>query len=231
MGSVKTGEIINRLLMLFAGKIQGLARKFYIAECEKRVQPWLADKGEKTHRLNYDLDANSIVFDLGGYEGQWASDIFAMYCCEIYVFEPAPEFFDGIQRRFKNNSRIIVENFGLSNADYAAHLNISADGSSIYKSSETAVPIRFHRAIDYFRERCIDRIDLLKINIEGGEYDLLDHLIEEGFVANINNIQVQFHDFVDNASSRMTRIQRDLARTHYLTYQYPYIWENWRRNA
>ena len=41
-----------------------------------RVAPWLADNGDKTYRLDYNLNENSVVFDLGGYEGQWASDIF-----------------------------------------------------------------------------------------------------------------------------------------------------------
>ena len=72
-------------------------------------------------------------------------------------------------------------------------------------------------------------IDLMKINIEGAEYDLLEHLIENKFVENIKDIQVQFHDFVPNAEARMKNIQAGLSKTHYLTYQYPFVWENWRK--
>lgn len=67
----------------------------------------------------------------------------------------------------------------------------------------------------------------MKINIEGGEYDLLEHLIVSGFVRNIDNIQVQFHDFVDDAEHRMAVIHKNLAKTHRLSYQYPLVWENW----
>ena len=74
----------------------------------------------------------------------------------------------------------------------------------------------------------IERIDLMKINIEGGEYDLLEHLIKTGWIDKIINIQVQFHDFVENAEARMLAIQNDLAKTHELTYQYKFVWENWR---
>ena len=45
-----------------------------------RAAQWFKDNGDKTHRLNYNLNEKSIVFDLGGYEGQWASDIFSKYC-------------------------------------------------------------------------------------------------------------------------------------------------------
>jgi hypothetical protein len=53
-----------------------------------RVIPWFNDRGDQTHRLNYELDANSVVFDLGGYEGEWARDIYCLYGSFIYIFEP-----------------------------------------------------------------------------------------------------------------------------------------------
>ena len=72
------------------------------------------------------------------------------------------------------------------------------------------------------------RIDLMKINIEGGEYELLDHLVEVGLISDIKNIQVQFHHFVPNAEERMKSIHGELERTHMLTYQYKFLWENWK---
>lgn len=44
---------------------------------------WATDKGDSTHRLNYDLDENSIVFDVGGYLGKWAELIYAKYGCWV----------------------------------------------------------------------------------------------------------------------------------------------------
>jgi hypothetical protein len=75
----------------------------------------------------------------------------------------------------------------------------------------------------------IGEIDLMKINIEGGEYDLLDRIVNTGVVKQIKNIQVQFHDFVPNAEKRMPNIQEKLSLTHELTYQYLFVWENWKR--
>jgi len=69
----------------------------------------------------------------------------------------------------------------------------------------------------------------MKINIEGGEYDLLEHVIKIGAINNIRDIQIQFHDFVDDADIRMKYLLDELSRTHLPTYQYKYVWENWRR--
>lgn len=45
----------------------------------EQVQKWIRDNGDNTHNLNYDLDENSIVMDLGGYTGVWAQQIIKKY--------------------------------------------------------------------------------------------------------------------------------------------------------
>ena len=192
-----------------------------------RVKPWSAINGDKTLRLDYDLGQESIVFDLGAYEGQWASDIFARYCCTIHCFEPVKAFAENIETRFAKNGKIFAHHFGLSNADKKVKISHNATASSIFRG-EGKEEIYLAKATDFLSRHNINRIDLMKVNIEGGEYDLAGHLIETGFVKNIVNLQIQFHDFVPNAKERMTKIQRGLEKTHKLTYQYEFVWENWK---
>jgi hypothetical protein len=45
-------------------KVFVLRDKFLLAH-----KKWVEDKGDSTFRMNYDLSLESIVFDLGGYEG------------------------------------------------------------------------------------------------------------------------------------------------------------------
>lgn len=196
---------------------------------QKRVIPWFKDNGDKTLRLNYDeLGVNSLVFDLGGYEGQWASDIYSKYRCRIFVFEPYQVYADNIKKRFSKNSNIRLFEIGLSAKSEERDLIISDDASSMYKAEGSKVRIKMQKTSEFFAAHQIDLIDLMKINIEGGEYDLLDHLISSNLVSRIKNIQVQFHDFIPDANSRMKNIQNELAKTHELTYQYKFVWENWR---
>ncbi len=49
-----------------------------------------------------------MVLDLGGYEGQWASDLYARRRCRIDVFEPVARFAAAIAERFRHNSDIRV---------------------------------------------------------------------------------------------------------------------------
>jgi FkbM family methyltransferase len=195
----------------------------------QNIQAWFNDQGDKTLRLNYTLNTNSLVFDLGGYEGQWASDIFAKYCCTIHVFEPILEFADNIEKRFIQNPKIIIYRVGLANRDQTVQIHFDHNQSSMYTSGTDVREAKLISAKQFIDTEGIERIDLMKINIEGGEYDLLDHLIDTGLVKQIVNIQVQFHDHVPDAERRMQKIQAALQKTHTLTYQYPFVWENWKR--
>lgn len=195
----------------------------------QNARRWFQHEGDKTLRLNYQLDANSLVFDLGGYEGQWASDIFAKYCCTVHVFEPIVEFADNIEMRFAQNPKIIVHKFGLSARDQTVQIHFDHNQSSMYASGVDVREAKLISIQNFLKTEKIEWVDLMKINIEGGEYDLLDHLIDANLAKQIANIQVQFHDHMLNAEERMKRIQEALEKTHHLTYQYPFVWENWKR--
>ena len=198
---------------------------------EERLVPWLRVKGDKTLRQEYDLNESSVVFDVGGYEGQWASDIFSRYRCTVHVFEAVQSFAEQIERRFDRNNRVHVHRFGLGGATREARLLVSGDASSMLKAGPESAEVQVDvvRATEFIEQLGVGCIHLMKINIEGGEYELLDDLIESGCVQMIENIQIQFHDFIPDAAQRMIAIQNRLANTHFLTYQFPLVWENWKR--
>ncbi len=192
------------------------------------AKQWFKDDGDKTLRLNYPLNENSIVFDIGGYEGKFADEIFNKYQCTIYVFEPVDKFYKSICERFKNNSKIKVFNFGLSDKDEEMMISISDDASSIHKDADNKQKIRLKSINDFIIENKIQHINLMKINIEGGEFQVLPALIDSNFVANIENLQIQFHNFIPNSVEMRENIRKELSKTHQLTYDYYFVWENWK---
>ena len=235
MGISKIKNIIRRYYLfrpLVWGKhiyeLEKVSWKNRTSRQYSRVLPWFRDNGDKTLRLNYDLNEQATVFDLGGYEGQWASDIFSKYGCTVLIFEPYKDFAEKIKVRFSNNKRVSVFDFGLADEDKVVQLSLSADASSLFKTAENSVQVELKKASAFLINQDINKIDLMKVNIEGGEYDLMDHLIESGVIKKIKNIQIQFHDFVPNGESRMRKIQNELSRTHFTTYSYEFVWENWK---
>ena len=74
----------------------------------------LVDNGDYTKRLDYSLNSDSVVVDLGGYRGDFANNIYSKFNCNVYVFEPFKEFYDVIAGRFNSNEKIRAFNYGIS---------------------------------------------------------------------------------------------------------------------
>jgi FkbM family methyltransferase len=219
-------KLLVLLYLLAKRAAQFLLKKFE----DKNFTAWYANPNHENLRFEYDLGENSVVFDVGGYKGQWASDIFSMYICQVFIFEPVREFATNIKKRFSNNTKIKVFDYGLGGKTRSEEITLSADGSSIFRETKgVRETVRVVDVMEFISGHKINKIDLMKINIEGGEYELLERLIEASFVKNINNIQVQFHNIDASSEPRMIKIQSALQKTHQPTYQYKFVWENWTR--
>ncbi len=224
---------------LFAKSIYGRVTRFYKLYILKdeftiEIARWLQDKGDETLRLDYsDLNENSIVFDLGGYVGDFAHAINEKYDCRVYLFEPHPKFYDICKRRFLNNKKVTLLNYGLSDKQGEFILSDSVDGSSFLNpnhDNQEGLKCRLREFFSVLKDLDIKHVDLMKINVEGGEYPLLEHIAKHDSLDKINNYQIQFHNFIENAVSRRKNIAQSLNQTHTRTWCYAFVWENWKKS-
>ena len=75
----------------------------------------------------------------------------------------------------------------------------------------------------------VEEIDLLKLNIEGAEYAVLQDMAKKNLLIKCKDIQVQFHTFVEDYGNQYDTIKAELLKTHCTTYSYPFVWENFKR--
>ena len=145
-------------------------------------QQWRRDNATRDFRFNYPLTPDSVVLDFGGYTGEWAEKISKKYACSIYIFEPVKVFFDQAKEKFKDNPKIKLFNFGLSDADSHEAISISGVASSVFVGKkDTMIKLRdVKKVID---ELHLKHVNLLKINIEGGEYKVLPRMIDAGLTS------------------------------------------------
>lgn len=210
--------------------ITRLRLSMFPTEHDREFMRWCSDGGDEEFRYDYELSGDSLVIDLGGYKGQWASDIYARYNCRVLVFEPVKTFAEKIEKRFRKNSRIEVFRLALGANRRQTNIALGDDGSSVYRNALAKETIQFEDVAEFFAEHNINSIDLMKVNIEGGEYELLPRLLEAGLLKRIKHIQIQFHDVEVGSETHMKEIWRDLSKTHTPTYQYKFVWENWVRS-
>lgn len=187
---------------------------------------WFADKAEAL-RYNYDLNENSIVFDLGVYEGFFSEKIHNKYGCYVYGFEPVKSFFENSKKILQKYEKIKLFNYGIGSEDSYQEISIQNDSSSIFiNKSKITEKIQIKDIEKVLIDLNINFIHLIKINVEGCEYQILEKMIKSGIINKFKNIQVQFHDFISNAKEKRKKIQEMLKKTHDITYNYEFVWEN-----
>lgn len=218
----------NKIKPLFTKKDKA-AEECYGIPLSRRVKFWYELCPNEEVKYDFNLNQDSVVFDVGGYEGDWAEKIHSKYGSNLHIFEPVPDFITKIIDKFTGEPKITINNCGLAGSTRKENISFEADSSSVCKENENRILIKLKDVNEYIKENNIEEIDLMKINIEGGEYELLEYMIENNLIKKVKNLLVQFHHFVPNAKERMFSIYKKLELSHEQTFQVEFVWETWKR--
>lgn len=183
--------------------------------------------------LVHDLDRSSLVLDVGGFVGHWTAEIVERYGCRVMVFEPMPQYCMHIARRFDGNQNVIVREYGLSDRSAVLRMQDDFMGSSVFGRNPN-VSVEMRDVAELFEEIGDQGVDLIKINIEGGEYALLERMIEKDLLVRCRKVMVQFHDRYHprrEAIVRRASLVAQIEKTHAPVFQYPFVWEAWETRA
>lgn len=180
--------------------------------------------------LLYDLPVTtgSLVIDAGGYEGEWSAGMIVRYGCRSKIYEPVPKFFSKCQILFKNNSLVQLHKAALGASNRKTTLCLLDNGTSEFRQNRGAQRIEAD-TIDVANIFCSrsEQIACFKINIEGGEYEVLERMIETNSVMLCDSLLIQFHREPDGYEARYKNIVAALYQTHDRCWHYEMIWEKW----
>jgi FkbM family methyltransferase len=193
-------------------------------------------------RTTYPLDGGSVVVDAGGYMGNWCRPIAAKYGCRVEVFEPVKRFRDTIHRQEKGEADLSallhLRPAGLSDKAEVARFHVQNDSTGAYAASPETEEVALVDVRELFAPQgefapLLTRVDLMKLNIEGGEYAVLGALIETGLIKRIRYLQVQWHGpvwcaapFPGTAEMRR-KLKGQLFKTHRTMWESPWVWESY----
>ena len=204
-------------------------RTLYRRYRSKRNDPYgrfLRDGGDELLVSNLNLANGSWVIDFGGFRGDWTAAILDRYNVRCIVVEPVPQFANHISERFSDRTNVQILPFVVGRSEGAQELYLDGEATG---SSASGSPIIVNQQPI---SRLVSRIDrdtvgVASINIEGGEYELLEVLMESGEIVRFNTLLIQFHQVKGYSPERYLKIQLGLAASHNLSWDYPYIWQRW----
>lgn len=181
--------------------------------------------------LRHDLGPQSLVLDVGAYIGDWTAEIVSRYRSEVIAFEPLPFYYGALVRRFEQTKQVRVRRYGLAEASGPSSMGMAQMGSSEFlKKDPVRVIMRDVAAV--FEELVGREVALMKVNIEGGEYKLLERMIQQDLLPRVCKLMVQFHEQwpspEESGPWRQSLVER-IELTHQPEFKYPFVWECWVR--
>ena len=127
-----------------------------------------------------------VVFDVGANVGQWAEQLMSRVDRKVrlYCFEPAHMAYELLSQKLRGTRNLHLYNFGFGSNEESVTLYSDSDSSglaSIYPRRLEHFGINFSmtqkvelKRLDDFCDRAgIDHIDLLKLDVEGSEFQVL----------------------------------------------------------
>lgn len=180
------------------------------------------------------IDTDSVVVDIGGYEGNFSKTISLVFNPHIFIIEPANEFYNNLKKMFSNYYKIKVCNYAIGSSRREEILYACDDKSSFFQEWAEMEDEDYFEMVsvftlsDFMKCNSINKIDLLKINVEGAEYEIIKQILDEKYTDKINNFLIQFHNIDNNSKIKYTQLITRLSDTHKLIWNKGlWVWEYW----
>jgi FkbM family methyltransferase len=153
------------------------------------------------------LNENSIVYSFGiGEDVSFDNDIIRKHNCCVFGFDPTPKsiFFvknNNVHDKFK----FFEYGIGIKNeyVDFFLPINPEYVSGSVIKQKNIDISnnicVQMKILKDIMNEFGHTHIDILKLDIEGSEYDVIENILNDKI--SITQIVIEFHDrFMENGS-------------------------------
>jgi FkbM family methyltransferase len=146
----------------------------------------IEENGERALLQSLANEEIRTIFDVGANIGDWSADCAGIFLsATIHSFEPVPDTFQALLGSATGKPSIIPHPYGLSNAEGDAEFTYYGPENSFLSTmlapvhdhlQSTRLSIKLRKGDNVIQELGVRRIDLLKIDVEGMEYEVLEGL-------------------------------------------------------
>lgn len=157
-----------------------------------------------------DLDDNSIILSVGaGTDISFDLELVTMFSCRVFIFDPSPDSIEWMSQQ-KLPDQIQFFKFGLASCDgYLSFMHPddkrfnSLRITDNTKHQDTVLNLQVHRLETIIKKLDIKKVEILKIDIEGAEYDVVEDIISAP--VEINQVLIEFHHRFEGHSVKDTK--------------------------
>ncbi|UIR54582.1 FkbM family methyltransferase [Sphingobacterium sp. SRCM116780] len=169
------------------------------------------------------LAAESIVYSFGiGQDTSFDEAIIEKHNCHVFGYDPTPKSIDWISKRTDLSPKFHFQPIGLDNETGLAHFNLPKNKEHVSGSiinhqnvdENNIVEVQMKSLKDILKENNHQHIDILKMDIEGSEYKVIDSILNSSI--EIKQILLEIHErFFDNGKEKTKSLLNSLHQHGY----------------
>ncbi|MDX1904382.1 MAG: FkbM family methyltransferase [Thermonemataceae bacterium] len=198
---------LKKYLYLFLGKYK------YLKIRDKRKHKWYGKEYSGFFVDTELIKPEAIVYSFGvGEDISFDRELIADYQAEIFAFDPTPKSIEWLSKQVLPTS---FHFFSIGIATYTGEAsfylpknkNFVSGSSLIQENVDVAdsITVKMKKLSEIMTELGHRHIDVLKMDIEGSEYEVLEQILDEEL--SIGQILVEFHErFIENGAKRTEKI-------------------------
>lgn len=219
----------------FALETSSIARRIYgikliLLDGGSDAARWFLFNREK---LKYEMNfkSNGLILDIGSYLGEYTKKLIDRNPgMTFWLYEPIPEYYHACLIRFKDSKNVSVNQKAVSADGRNIQMQIDGLRSRQEFNTKDEAPTYASISIQEIFDS-VSEIELLKLNIEGMEYECLDQLILSNSLIKASYLLIQFHNFDSEAEKKRDLVVNAIEEDFSNVFTYKWMWELWIRKG
>ncbi len=170
------------------------------------------------------IDEESVVYCVGcGEDITFDLGLIDKFQCHVYGFDPTPRAIEFVRKVANNQAKYHFSEYGLWDEDTVLKFytpkvsdHVSHSLVNLQKTSDY-IEVEVKRLSHVMTELGHRQIDLLKLDIEGAEYKVIDSIIDDGLDIKVICVEYDecFNPIDDNYTARIKESVHRLVKANY----------------
>jgi FkbM family methyltransferase len=142
------------------------------------------------------IDNLNVVIDIGANVGLFTKYMLYKNAKKVFCYEPNKSAFDCLSKNYQNNSSVFLNNLAVSTNNDKLRLYLDVNNtlvSSAKRNTSDFYDVDSITLKQILTQHNLEKVDLIKIDIEGMEYELIAHMEDDVF-DKVNSFIIEYHD-------------------------------------
>ena len=173
--------------------------KYISVNINKISKQWFGNQYGGFYLAQNSIDKSSIFYSIGiGEDISFDEGIMDRYGCKVFAFDPTPKSVVWVKENVTTQN-FVFSPIGVAKEKGSRKFYLPTNNSHVSGSihdiktinNSNSIDLKFDSLSNIMKDNNHSKLDLLKMDIEGAEYEVIDHIQKNNI--DIKKILVEFH--------------------------------------